>query len=155
MHIYYRLKEKYNELEATGRPVSPTETNISTGSQGETSMYGSVFRRASNAIIFLRQISQLSKENSPNGSRLTVRDLEVDEEQYVTSETDLPILPQPNETTNVLHLPKLVTNTNLVSDAHVHSDSSSSSRKKKKKSKHRSKEGDNNLQVPEIKIIPW
>lgn len=149
------MKEKYNELEGGDRPLSPTDTNISTGSQGETSMYGSVFRRASNAIIFLRQISNYSKENSPHGSRLTVRDIEDDASQNV-SETNLSTLPPVSPPSNNLQLPKLLTKSKSFSDELESSDtgSSSSSKKKKKKSKKKHRENQTSLQVPEINILP-
>lgn len=116
-------------------------------------MYGSVFRRASNAIIFLRQISNYSKENSPIGSRLTVHDVEGDADQS-ESENNLSTLPPIGQPTNTLQIPKKSSQKDAFSEEQESSDSSSSSRKKRKKSKKKHKESQNSLQVPEIKILP-
>lgn len=146
------MKEKYIESERFGRPSSPTDTNISNGSQTEnTSMYGSVFRRASNAIIFLRQISQISRENSPKGNRLTVQDIEGDREND-TYAVDSSYLPYDNEPQTYLKLPEITKQNDWISDKGDSSDNPSSSKKKKKKSKKKLKEKDSNLPLPEIKI---
>lgn len=112
-------------------------------------MYGNVFRRASNAIIFLRQISNISKENSPSGSRLTVNDLEDSVFQNNRSSTE-EILPQVNEPVNNLKLPNLFTRTTTFDQDSA--ENTRSRKKKKKKSKKKHKESESSLQVPEIKI---
>lgn len=116
-------------------------------------MYGSVFRRASNAIIFLRQISQISRESSPKGNRLTVQDIEGDREND-TYTVDSSYLPHDNEPQNYLKLPEITKQNDWISDKHDNSDNPSSGRKKKKKSKKKHKEKDSNLPLPEIKINP-
>ena len=132
-----------------GRPLSPTDTNISNGSQQEsTSMYGNAFRRASIAIKFLRTISQHS---SPTGSKATVRDFDIDNENDFGAKTLN--IPQ-----NELKIPSVLPPVCQSADDNDTSGGSPSSRKKKKKKKHKHKHKDkdtelmNNLNIPTIEI---
>lgn len=148
-----RLHEKYIDSVEKGRPLSPTDTHISNGSQPEsTSMYGNAFRRASFAITFLRTLSQHSRESSPNASRVTVRDFDGENETASGAKNTLNIPNNEFKTASIL--PPL----SVASDDLKASGGSSSGRKKKKRKKHRHKDKDNdtecvnNLNIPTIEI---
>ena len=70
----------YHDAEDSGRPCSPTDTNISNNSQQESgSMYGNAFRRVSTAVSFLRGLrdhGQCYNFSSPTNS-LSRHDSEV------------------------------------------------------------------------------
>lgn len=113
-------------------------------------MYGNAFRRASFAITFLRTLSQHSRENSPNGSRLTVRDFDVDHEAGAKNTLNIP--------NTDLKSTSILPSISLSSDEQKVSSTSASGRKKKKKKKHKhsakDSDGDivNNLNIPTIEI---
>ena len=78
----------YQEAQESGRPWSPTDTHISSGSQQEnTGLYGNAFRRVSNAVSFLRGMRdsnhRYNVNQSPtsslsrNGSEVNMSDLEL------------------------------------------------------------------------------
>ncbi|XP_053375519.1 atrial natriuretic peptide receptor 2-like isoform X2 [Mercenaria mercenaria] len=142
-----RLREKYNDSIERGRPLSPTDTHISNGSQQEsTSMYGNAFRRASIAIKFLRTISQHS---SPNGSKATMCDFDIDNDNDLDANTV-------NIASNELKLPTCLPAVCHSAEDNDTSGGSTSSRKRKKKKKHRHKNKDkellNYLNIPTIEI---
>lgn len=125
--------------------MSPTDTHISMDSKCEsTSMYGNAFRRASLAIKFIRTLSANSKENSPNGSRLTIHDTEdKDEDVFISAST--------------LNIPKLLANERKLSNNSRSTTGSGAvvRKKKKKKSKKKDKhdtDGEQAKDIPTIKI---
>ncbi|KAL4223762.1 hypothetical protein ACF0H5_017228 [Mactra antiquata] len=138
-----RLQKKYEDILERGCPMSPTDTHISaSGQQESTSMYGNAFRRASYAIRFLRTLSHTSRESSPTGSNITVRDFDEDEENGPD------LLQTLNIPNNKLKLP-------TVNPQALSSDESTSSngrKKKKSKKKKKQKEFLNNLNIPTIEI---
>ena len=86
---FFSLYKLFKEAEASGRPWSPTDTHISSGStQENTSMYGNAFRRVSTAVSFLRKLrdnqtysfqssnSSLSRNNS-EGNMVNMADVEL------------------------------------------------------------------------------
>ena len=78
----------YQEAKDAGRPWSPTDTHISSGSQPENpSLYGNAFRRVSTAVSFLRGLRENTHcynfNQSPtsslsrHGSEVNMSDLEL------------------------------------------------------------------------------
>lgn len=75
------------DAEEFGRPCSPTDTHISSGStQENTSMYGNAFRRVSTAVSFLRGLrdhthcynfQSPTSSLSRNNSEVNMSDLEL------------------------------------------------------------------------------
>ncbi|WAR03739.1 ANPRA-like protein [Mya arenaria] len=146
-----RLREKFNESVERGRPPSPTDTCISSGSQFEsTSMYGNAFRRASNAILFIRQLSNQSNYSGHSKSRLVINNC--DEEKDPGDMLTLPVTDGKNSS---MILPRSESG-RLSADGHKHTHGSSGHRKRKKaKTRHKSPDvtsTDHKFLIPKIEV---
>jgi hypothetical protein len=115
-------------------------------------MYGNAFRRASFAVTFLRSLSQHSRDGSPSGSRLTVRDFDNNHENdsNVKVNLNIPVTPPHRELKILAPLPPLT----LSSDDKEAAERLTSAKKKKKKKRKKHKDRDivNNLNIPTIEI---
>ena len=163
--LYFRLRDKYNDDIAQGRPSSPTETHISQNSHHENcSMYGNVFRRASIALSFISNISN-SKENSPAGSRTMLQNASngIDANGKCDSScVDKNRLSIPNcSLGNELKVPGLAASSDSSGEQEMSIPSSRKKKKKRRKNKDRAKRiqeavekirRKNGIEVPEIQI---